>query len=344
MIDIIIPAYNNHKTIINTLHSISNQYNVGNIKVTIVNDGGKDYKDIINFFQHFLTIQEIGYEDNRGPGYARNYGLKNTREEFIMFLDADDVLCGYGSTYLLSRCLIDNPTAQYIISDFQHTVSGFNMGVENNLLVSFGHMYRRKFLENNDIKFLSTMFFEDMGFNTLCEIYAQNNVIQVAATTYEWLSSETSYSQNLGEFYDRVLSVPGYIYNSIQIFKHLKQHNIDLSTIEEKILTTALHIYFYYNTLLVRKNDIPQIIITLTEELSKQFYQTYYKYININNIKYFYNELYNSYLINNNAIDFKLYINLEDFIEMTLNSDIDKTLVWSEEEKKLIQLGREILQ
>ena len=344
MIDIIIPAYNNHKTIINTLHSIANQYNVGNIKVTIVNDGGKDYKDIINFFQHFLTIQEIGYKDNKGPGYARNYGLENTTEEFIMFLDADDVLCGHGSVYLLSRCLIDNPTAQYITSDFQHTSSGFNIGVENNLLVSFGHMYRREFLKKYDIKFLSTMFFEDMGFNTLCEIYAADDIIQISAITYEWLSSETSYSQNLGEFYDRVLSIPGYVYNSIKIFEHLKQHNIDLSTLKKRILITALHIYFYYNTLLIRMQDIPKYIIDLTIELSVIFYQTYYDYIDKNSIKYFYNELFNNYLINNHEIEFKIEINLEDFINMMLNTKINNTLVWEEEEQKLMQLGRDILQ
>ena len=50
MIDVIIPAYNSQDTIIRTLSSIAMQLNRDELKVTIVNDGGKDYKDIVNTF------------------------------------------------------------------------------------------------------------------------------------------------------------------------------------------------------------------------------------------------------------------------------------------------------
>ena len=59
MIDVIIPAYNSHKTIIKTLASIVMQINKDELKVTIVNDGGKDYKDIIDAFSNFIDIQEL---------------------------------------------------------------------------------------------------------------------------------------------------------------------------------------------------------------------------------------------------------------------------------------------
>lgn len=67
MIDIIIPAYNNHKTIIRTLGSILMQHNVQDVIITIVNDGGESYQEIINIFKPYLNIQEIEYKDNRGP-------------------------------------------------------------------------------------------------------------------------------------------------------------------------------------------------------------------------------------------------------------------------------------
>ena len=50
MIDVIIPAYNSHDTIIRTLSSIAMQLNKNELKVTIVNDGGKDYSDIVKTF------------------------------------------------------------------------------------------------------------------------------------------------------------------------------------------------------------------------------------------------------------------------------------------------------
>ena len=67
MIDIIIPAYNSQDTIIRTLSSIAMQLNREELVVTIVNDGGNDYKDIVNIFKPILNIQEIGYEQNFGP-------------------------------------------------------------------------------------------------------------------------------------------------------------------------------------------------------------------------------------------------------------------------------------
>ena len=67
MIDVIIPAYNSQDTIIRTLASITMQLNRDELKVTIVNDGGKDYKDIVDTFKNVIDVQEIGYETNRGP-------------------------------------------------------------------------------------------------------------------------------------------------------------------------------------------------------------------------------------------------------------------------------------
>ena len=67
MIDVIIPAYNSQDTIIRTLASIAMQLNRDELKVTIVNDGGKDYKDIVDTFRKVIDVREIGYETNRGP-------------------------------------------------------------------------------------------------------------------------------------------------------------------------------------------------------------------------------------------------------------------------------------
>ncbi len=67
MIDVIIPAYNSQDTIIRTLASIAMQLNRDELKVTIVNDGGKDYKDIVDTFSKVIDVREIGYETNRGP-------------------------------------------------------------------------------------------------------------------------------------------------------------------------------------------------------------------------------------------------------------------------------------
>ena len=90
MIDIIIPAYNAFETIDNTINSIAKQNNRNSLQVYIINDGSeKSYKDIINKYTSLLHINEIIIE-NSGPGKARQIGLDSSKNEYIVFLDADD--------------------------------------------------------------------------------------------------------------------------------------------------------------------------------------------------------------------------------------------------------------
>ena len=117
MIDVIIPAYNSQDTIIKTLSSIAMQLNKNELVVTIVNDGGKDYKEIVDIFKPILNVKEIGYEINRGPGYARQYGVEHTKEDFITFIDADDTYLEACSLTLLSKPMKDT-SAKFIISPF----------------------------------------------------------------------------------------------------------------------------------------------------------------------------------------------------------------------------------
>ena len=45
------------------------------------------YWDIVETFSKVIDVQEIGYETNRGPGYARQYGIDHTEEDFINIED-----------------------------------------------------------------------------------------------------------------------------------------------------------------------------------------------------------------------------------------------------------------
>ena len=93
MIDIIIPAYNAHNTIEKTLLSIVMQNICDKVKVYIVNDNSEqNYGLIIKKFEKVLNIKELVLKENKGPGYARQYGIDNSNSEYIFFIDADDVL------------------------------------------------------------------------------------------------------------------------------------------------------------------------------------------------------------------------------------------------------------
>ena len=86
-ISVVIPVYNSEQWIARAIQSVLNQTVKPN-EIIVVNDGSTDHtaEDIKKFDNHVRYI----YQDNAGPGAARNNGIKNTTGEWIAFLDADD--------------------------------------------------------------------------------------------------------------------------------------------------------------------------------------------------------------------------------------------------------------
>ena len=117
--DIIIPCYNSHKTIEKTLASIVIQKNMEDLQVTLVNDAGDNYCNIIdNFSRLGLDINEISYSTNGGPAKARNFGRLNTHNEYLMFIDSDDVLSCPWSVLKLAKVLDNNKYCQLVAGQF----------------------------------------------------------------------------------------------------------------------------------------------------------------------------------------------------------------------------------
>ena len=90
MISIVIPVYNQAKSLDRCLNSIKNQ-NYDNYEIIVVNDGSTDdFYDVIEKYKNIFTYKlEYISQDNAGPQAARNAGAKRARGEFIIFCDAD---------------------------------------------------------------------------------------------------------------------------------------------------------------------------------------------------------------------------------------------------------------
>lgn len=171
MIDIIIPAYNAHKTLSKTLISVSFQTIVDDINVYVVNDGSdSDYKDIIGLFKNKLKIKELKILKNSGPGVARNYGISKSNGDYLLFLDSDDVLYDcYAVANLLKTMnagdydvvhsnimeVVDNKRGYYFTEDF----------------VLHGKLYKRSFIESNNICFPDLYNCEDVAFENLMRVF-----------------------------------------------------------------------------------------------------------------------------------------------------------------------------
>lgn len=329
MIDIIIPAYNSQNTITRTLASIAMQLNKDEIKVTIVNDGGKDYKEIVNIFKPLLNIQEIGYKDNKGPGYARQYGIDNTKEDFIIFIDADDTFYESTSVAMLAKPMKDT-SAKFTISPFLQMGKdiGQQAPVNANLVWVFGHIYRRSFLKEHNIRFTSTRANEDVGFNAMCNLIALNEMGPeggkiLSAITYQWHYNEVSITRRGKDEYEYGICTPGYIFNLHHAYNVAQREGVPLKLIAPSALETAFSCFIYYNVALAK--EVPTETLQAIEELSRKFYYDYYKqiqeYISKDDYKQIYSNSMNGKGNHLQGIIFKM--TLESFIELMFSKPVD---------------------
>ena len=90
MVSIILPVYNAEQFLKETMLSIITQ-NYKNIELLIINDASTDRsREIINNFND-KRITLFNLEKNKGVANARNIGLKESKGEYITFIDSDDL-------------------------------------------------------------------------------------------------------------------------------------------------------------------------------------------------------------------------------------------------------------
>ncbi|MDA8822275.1 glycosyltransferase family 2 protein [Candidatus Pelagibacter bacterium] len=90
-IDIVLPNYNSHEFIEETIKSITNQ-TYFDWKLTIVDDNSEEKtKNILKGFSKNKKIKIYWLKKNRGAGFCRNYALKKTKSPYVAFIDSDDI-------------------------------------------------------------------------------------------------------------------------------------------------------------------------------------------------------------------------------------------------------------
>ncbi|MEP1034896.1 glycosyltransferase [Ekhidna sp.] len=88
-VSVIIPVYNGENFISETINSVLKQ-SFKDFEIILVDDGSKDNtkKILESFSDQRLKVLHI---ENRGVSNARNVGYKESKADFLAFLDADDL-------------------------------------------------------------------------------------------------------------------------------------------------------------------------------------------------------------------------------------------------------------
>lgn len=125
LISVIVPSYRQEKTIVRDLHRIKDILDKLRYPTELicVVDGKVDatFKKAANFAKNSANIKVIGYETNKGKGYAVRFGMAESKGDIVGFIDSGMDLNPNGLAMLLEHFEWYN--ADVIVGSKRHPVS-----------------------------------------------------------------------------------------------------------------------------------------------------------------------------------------------------------------------------
>lgn len=231
MLDIVITHYKEPwdacRRIFETLDA-QRGVNWDEISVTVINDGGEFIPAWYLFgFEYYVDQISIRHS---GVSTARNAGLDRTDEPWIMFCDCDDC---FSNVYALADILsvLKSPDAERYdmmwTKVWQEKPDGRVCEIPDKRIMVFihGKVYRREFLEREEIRFDEGMTFnEDSLFNATIMARIPNTRIGAITTAlpgYVWINREGSVTSADGWQDKHAL---GQFSRNLKIAAEIKEH------------------------------------------------------------------------------------------------------------------------
>ena len=241
MIDLIIPAYNAHNTIVKTLASVRLQTFRDNMTIYIVDDCSEHgYDDVIEFFKNDLNIVSLRTPHNMGPGATRQYGLDNSNGEYVIFLDSDDQFYNAYSVQKL-HCEISCKKLDMVYGKDKCEKGDIDIVNTDSL---HGKIYRRSFLEKNHIRFNNTTYSEDNRFNKLV-MGLSNKIGELPDCTHFYLNNFSSLTKSNSET-DILLA---YIENMYLALDELVSKKAKKDKISKVLCDAYVHVFWMIKTI-----------------------------------------------------------------------------------------------
>ena len=171
-----------------------------NIEIICIDDCSTDnsLKILNEYAAKDKRIKVFHLEKNRGTGFARNYGLQKAKGTYIMFLDPDDYyehntcetalnqISKYKNDFVMfNNYIYYELTNEKKLQNRIHIIDA-SISDRNNITAEqapeclirvysiWNKIFRKKFLEKNNITFTETTSGEDQPFAILCFLKAKS--------------------------------------------------------------------------------------------------------------------------------------------------------------------------
>lgn len=285
-LDIIIPSYKNLKALEKTLKSVyddymfklTNAYNFP-IQITVVDDNSQiDYQAIQ---KKFPKVNFIFKEVNEGPGMARQTGMNNTNNPYILFVDSGDYILSKYALLQIILTILSN-TIPYLycwrwLDEFNHTYNEDNSGFLH------GVVYKREFLEIHGITFCKESSYanEDIGFNHTCNLIIkqlQHYNDSIKYQTYETPIYMYTYDKqsithkNKGEFI-YLPQLKGITTNIEHAVKIAHNNHVKKDIIWEDVSHIMVRVYYDFYNIMKNKPEQGQ----MAWDIARKYYFNVFK-------------------------------------------------------------------
>ena len=245
IIDIIVPLYNVKQEFLRRcLASILMQTIVPN--VIVVDDcSAVDYSQIIDSFGKLMPLKYIKLEKNMGVGHARKVGTQNCNSQYLMFIDSDDLFYTSFSVEKLYKAINKDNSIDFVTGSFiQETDKGELMKCDENSSWVFARIYRRSFLEANEITFSDERLNEDVGFIQLCRACSKKNtIIKDAIVLWKYNTNSLTRSATGNYKKDGTFS---FARNLINVEKEKQKRGIEKNKVSRTQICDGLSVLYWY--------------------------------------------------------------------------------------------------
>lgn len=201
LLSIIVPMFKVEEFLPKCIDSIINQKLNSEIEIILVNDGSPDNSEKIarQYAEKDNRIKVIS-QTNQGLSAARNRGLKESKGEYVWFIDSDDWITPDSLSIIIDIINRDKPEGIHICG--ADVINGiptklFSLkNIENKIYTgleilrsSFFHgvvqytIYQRDFLLRNSLSFYEGIYHEDTEFSPRAYYYLKR-VISVDKVLY----------------------------------------------------------------------------------------------------------------------------------------------------------------
>ncbi len=156
MVSVIIPTYNRGSVITDAIDSVLGQ-TYQQLEIIVVDDGSHD--NTISLLEQYNGRIKYIYQNNAGPGLAKNNGIKHASGKYIAFCDSDDL---WEATKLEEQVYFMEQNKDYALccTDFR-TISGFShkkiiqksvndtMPIKNGYV--FSHLLKHQYIKTSTL-------------------------------------------------------------------------------------------------------------------------------------------------------------------------------------------------